>query len=153
MDSREEYVRMAKKFKLPKLEELENIFAFRLDTDSENIYFDIIKGIEESIIYARTVMENALFINENSKWSQVYESRFVKRKRLSSAYKKLMELKWIYRQIYFDTKIKECNYFIKNSYKIWTNEIKPVMLELCKEMENAWKNYREIKKEKQNYFG
>jgi hypothetical protein len=152
-DARKKYAKMAKRFKLPKLENLEKVFAFKLSTDAENIYFDIIKGIEDSIIYARAVMENALFIDESSKWSQIYESRFVKRKELFGTYKKLMELKWKYRQIYFDTKDQECNCFIKDSYRMWTKEIKPAMLELCSEMEKAWKNFKKREREKQRYFG
>lgn len=152
MDSREKYAKMAKKYKLPKLENLEAVFAFRLSKDAENIYFDIIKGIEDSIIYARGVMENLLFIKEGSIQSQLYEARFLN-KDMFNSYKKLMELKWKYRKIYFDTKEKECNDFIRESYEIWTKEIKDHLVELCNTMEKAWKFYKKNPQQKQSYFG
>ena len=134
------------------IENLERIFAFKLSKDSEDIQFDILKGVEESIVYARNVMENLLFLNESSAQSHLYESSFMN-KNLFNAYKKLMELKWKYRKIYFDTKEKDCNDFIKQSYDIWIKDVKDPMIELCKNMENAWKSYKGNKQEKQRYFG
>jgi len=152
MDARKKYAEIAKKKKLPKLEELESVFAFKLNKDSENLYFDILKVIEESIIYARQVMENALFLNAASTQSQVYESGFVNRS-LFDSYKKLMELKWRYRMTYFEGIGKNYNEFIRESYDIWIKEIRPSLLELCKNMENAWKYYKKNKGIKQSYFG
>ena len=152
MDSRKKYAEIAKKCKLPKLEDLERVFAFKLSKDSEDFYFDIIKGMEESIIYARQVMENILFIKEGSSQTQLYESRFMN-KDLFTAYKKLMELKWKYRKVYFDTREKDCNDFIRESYDIWTKEIKNHLVELCKNMEIAWKSYKKNRQEKQSYIG
>ena len=151
MNARDEYAGLAKKKKLPKLEELERIFAFKLSKDSEDFYFDIIKGIEESIVYARHILEGLLFLHEGSLQSQIYEAGFLKKK-LTESYKKLMELKWIYRKVYFNTTEKNCEEFIKKSYSMWTKHIHKPLLELCSDLENAWKHYRK-KQEKQTYFG
>lgn len=153
MNSREKYVQMAKKRKLPQLEDLERDFAFKLSKDSEDFFFDIIKGMEESIIYARHVMENILFLGEEPHQSKIYEARFAKREELFKAYKKLMELKWKYRHVYFDTTEKGCADFIRESHGTWIKEVKPFLIELCEEMEGAWKSYKKGKQEKQRYFG
>lgn len=153
MNAREKYAQVARKNRLPKLEELEANFAFKLSRDSEDFFFDIIKGIEESIIYARHVMENILFLGEESQQSQVYEARFVDREGLFNSYKKLMELKWKYRLVYFNTTEKNCESFIKESNLVWTREIKPHLLRVCREMEESWKSYKKGKQEKQRYFG
>ncbi len=151
MDAREKYTSLAKKKKLPKLEDLERVFAFKLSKDSEDFYFDIIKGIEESIVYARHVLEGLLFLHEGSLQSQIYEANFLK-KNVLEAYKKLMELKWKYRKVYFNTTPESCEEFIKESYKIWTKHIHGPLLELCNNLERAWKFYKR-KQEKQNYVG
>ena len=153
MNSREKYAQMAKKRKLPRLEDLERDFAFKLSRDSEDFFFDIIKGMEESIIYARHVMENILFLGEEPHQSNIYEARFANREELFKAYKKLMELKWKYRLVYFDTTEKSCSDFIRESHGTWTKEVKPFLIELCGEMESAWKSYKRGKQEKQRYFG
>lgn len=153
MNSREKYAQLAKKKRLPKLEELEANFAFKLSRDSEDFFFDIIKGIEESIIYARHVMENLLFLGEESQQSQVYESGFANREELFNAYRKLMELKWKYRQVYFNTTENNCEDFIKESNVLWAKDVKPHILKVCGDMENAWKIYRKGRQEKQRYFG
>ncbi len=152
MCSREKYKEMAKKFKLPKLEDLEKVFAFKLSKDSENIFYDIMKGIEETLIYSRKLLESLIFINEGSSPGHIYESRFIK-KDIFKSYKKLMEIRWKYINLYFHTTEKKCAEFIKTSYDDWNGEIKENILELSKDMENAWKNYKGKKQENQNYFG
>ncbi len=152
MDSRKKYAEIASKKKLPKLEELERVFAFKLSKDAEDFYFDIIKGIEESLIYARHVMENLLFLSESSTQSQAYEAKFRDQK-LFDSYLKLMELKWRYRKVYFDTTEENCQDFINECYKTWTGDVNSVLLEVCNTMGEAWKNYRNKRQEKQNYFG
>ena len=153
MDSREKYAKMAEKNNLPKLEDLEKNFSFKLSKDTENIKFDILKGVEESIIYAREVMEKLLFISESSSQSHLYEARFINRKKVFMSYKKIMELKWKYRMVYFHTKEEDCQDFIRDSFDTWKKDIKPCIMEMCEKMEDAWKNYKNTKEERQRYFG
>ena len=154
MSSKDNYNKFKKKYKMPKLEDLEDTFAFKLSKDSENELYDICKAILESIDYAREVLEPILFLSESSKPSNFYEAGLVKVKECFRIYRKITELRWKYIKIYFDPKEENLADFINKSYKIWNKEIKKYLIDFSNKMENGWKNYKEKKNRNyQNYLG
>ncbi|MCD6477519.1 MAG: hypothetical protein J7K87_00775 [Candidatus Aenigmarchaeota archaeon] len=154
MNAREEYEKLRKEYKMPKLKELENIFAFRLSKDSETPLFDISKGILESIEYAQEILESLLFLNEGSKPSHFYEARFIDKKKCFHSYRKILELRWMYITTYFNSNESALVNFIKKSYTVWVKNVKDNLIELGDKMIKGWKSYREGKeKEKQTYLG
>jgi len=154
MDARKKYEKIRKKYKLPKLEELEDMFAFKLAKDSENDLYDICKGILESIDFSKEILENILFLHEGSPPSNIYEANFIETRECFRIYRKIMELKWKYVKTYFDSNEKNLAEFINESYKSWNGKIKKYLIDISERMEKAWKNYKEKdKKNNQTYLG
>ncbi len=154
MDAKEKYKNLMKKYGLPRIENIEEIFAFKLSKDSESPLFDISKGILESIDYAEEILEFLLFLSEGSKPSHFYEAKFIDRKKYFRIYRKILELKWKYVKTYFDPKEKNIAEFIKESYSIWTKDVKKNLISLGEKLSKSWRNYKEGEnKEKQTYLG
>ncbi|MCD6367690.1 MAG: hypothetical protein J7L45_01245 [Candidatus Aenigmarchaeota archaeon] len=154
MSPRQKYKRLREKYKLPPLEKLEAMFAFKLGKDSENVLFDVCKGIFESIEFAKDILEPILFLNEGSKPSDFYEASLIEKRKCFSVYKKVMGLRWKYAKLYFDSREKNLVSFINESYEIWKKDIQKKLIELTDKLEKGWKNYKiKSKEEKQTYLG
>lgn len=154
MSPRKKYEKLRKKYGLPKLEELESMFSFKLSQDSVNVLYDVCKGMLESIEYAREILEPVLFLNEGSKPSDFYESSLIERKKYFKVYKMVMELRWKYIQLYFNSKETNLVNFINETYRTWKKELQKKLIELSKRMERGWKEYKiKGREEKQTYLG
>ncbi|RLJ02558.1 MAG: hypothetical protein DRP11_02885 [Candidatus Aenigmatarchaeota archaeon] len=147
------YEKDAKKYKLPGLKDIENVFGLKIDEGSS--LRDVFKEIMERFRDAKNLIEPVLFIHEGSSPCCFYESSVLgkEKKVYLDLYKKIMEIEWYLERIYFDGREKSIAEALKRCYDVWRNEVRDKILEFAKKMEDGWRNYKGKKNHTQPYLG